>query len=61
MPINKRFQGTLYFRNIPRALKDMFKGVASSRGDSMQDVIVTLMREYVDDPGKFKIKKETDK
>lgn len=49
-------KGTMYYRNIPRTLRDMFHSKCAREGRSMRSVVVELMRAYVrgDDPFKDK-------
>lgn len=49
-PKQKHHKGVLFFRNIPPAVKSLFKSAAYRRGDSMTDVIHALMLLYTKNP-----------
>ena len=51
----------LNIRNIPRTVRDFFKGTCTRRGDTMEDVIISMMMLYTESPEKFKISKQTRK
>lgn len=50
-------KGVLYFRNISPAVKSVFKGTVSRRGENMTAVVEALMELYVKDPTVVKIKR----
>ena len=53
-------QGVLYIRNIDPNLKAQFKSAASLRGDTLQDVIQSLIRAYIDNPGSYKVVRQVN-
>ncbi len=50
---------TLYLRRVPRRIKDLFKATAYRRGDTMENVIVGLMKLYIEAPEKVSVPKLT--
>lgn len=52
-----RKKSVLYFREIPEAVKLQFKAVCVQRNFSMQDVIQTLMRLYIEHPENFRVRR----
>lgn len=40
----------LFFRNLNKSVKTMFKAACVRRENSMQDVVESLMRKYIKDP-----------
>ncbi len=48
---------TLYFRKVPRDLRDQFKAMCYKRGSDMQTEILKLMRQYLSEKA-FVVNKE---
>lgn len=60
MPATQRrlpTKGVLFIRNLPPRLKELFRSVCVRRGETMTDVILILMKKYIEDPKQFRFRK----
>lgn len=46
--------GTLYFRDVPKTLRDLFHAACARRGKSMKAVLLDFMKSYVKDDTKIR-------
>lgn len=51
LPPKLKTRGVLYLRNLPPGLKNLFKSIVVRREETMEDVVVELVRKYCEDPG----------
>jgi hypothetical protein len=47
-------KGTLYFRDIPKTLRDEFHAQCARRGKSMRTVIIDFLKKYVKEGNSLK-------
>jgi hypothetical protein len=50
VPKDPSTKGVLFIRNLPKVVKLQFKANVARRGDTMERVILELLRKYNDDP-----------
>lgn len=50
VPKDPGTRGVLFIRNLPKVVKLAFKANVVRRGDTMERVILELIRKYNDDP-----------
>lgn len=43
-------KGVLFVKGIPRTTKNAFKAACASKGITMRDALIQLMRKYVESP-----------